>query len=159
MSGTTERLDVDVDGLYSRISSMLQSLDALKRYKDKRSIELPKCADGEYVQIGDEIEHPNGERGRVIGIDYREDDAILFVLGDNGLAYMCEPDGITHACPMEKEGDGAHICVDVDKLMDIVEDLRDPWEKEYCDEVGEVNGYESWIADRILDAIGKGGAE
>lgn len=159
MSEATERLDVDVDGLYSRIISMLQSLDALKRYKDERSIELPKCADGEYVRIGDEIVRPNGERGRVIGIDYREDDALLVVLGDNGLAYMCESDQITPTPTMEKEGDGVHICVDVDKLMDIVEDLREPWEKEYCDEVGEVNRYESWIADRILDAIGKGGAE
>lgn len=159
MSGTTERLDVDVDGLYSRISSMQQSLDALKRYKDERSIELPKCADGEYVRIGDEIVHQSGTRGRVIGIDYREDDALMFVLGDSGLAYMCESDQITHALTMEKEGDGAHICVDVDKLVDIVEGLRDPWEKEYCDAVGEVNRYESWIADRILDAIGKGGEE
>lgn len=159
MNEATERLDVDVDGLYSRISSMLQSLDALNRYKDERSIELPKCADGEYVRIGDEIVHPNGKRGRVIGINYRKNDALLFVLGDNGLTYLCEPDGITHTYLMEKNGDGVHICVDVDKIMDIVEDLRDPWEKEHCDEVGEVNRYESWIADRILDAIGKGGAE
>ena len=159
MSEATERLDVDVDGLYLRISSMLQSLDALKRYKDERSIELPKCADGEYVRIGDEIVRPNGERGHVIGIDYRKDYALLFVLGDNDLTYICEPDQITHAPTMEKDGDGAHICVDVDKLVNIVEDLRDPWEKEYCDEVGEVNRYESWIADRILDAIGKGGEE
>lgn len=159
MRENAERLDVDVDGLYSRISSILQSLNALKRYKDERSIELPKCADGEYVRIGDEIEHPNGERGRVTGIDYREDDALLFVLGDNGLAYMCEPDEIAHARPLEKEGDEAGGYVDIDKLVDIVEDLRDPWEKEYCDEVGEVNRYESWIADRILDAIGKGGGE
>lgn len=163
MSGTTERLDVDVDGLYSRISSMLQSLDALKRYKDERSIELPKCADGEYVRIGDEIEHPNGERGRVTGIDYREDDAMLFVLGDNGLAYMCEPDEIVHAHPLEKDGNEASGYVDVDRLMDIVEDLQNPWNEEIFtgleNTLKKVNGYESWIADRILAAIGKGGAE
>lgn len=156
MSEATERLDVDVDGLYSRISSMLQSLDALKRYKDERSIELPKCADGEYVRIGDEIVRPNGERGRVIGIDYREDDGLLFVLGDSGLAYMCESDQITRAPAMEKEGDGANICVDVDKLAEIAESLENPWND---GDLRGVNDYEADMARSIRKAIGKGGAE
>lgn len=157
MSESTERLDVDVDGLYSRISSMLQSLDALKRYKDERSIELPKCADGEYVRIGDEIVHPNGERGRVIGIDYREDDeTYLFVLGDNDLTYTCELSQVRHACLMEEDGDEATLAVIVDELAEIAESLENPWND---GDLRGVNDYEADMARRIRKAIGNGGAE
>lgn len=159
MSENTERPDIDADGLYSRISGMLQSLDALKRYKDERSIELPKCADGEYVRIGDEIVHPNGKRGQVIGIDYRRNETYLFVLGDNGLAYTCELNQVRHARTMEEEAVEARGSIDIDELVEVAEMLREPWDEESYDGLGNVNEYEAWLARRILAAICKGGAE
>lgn len=155
MSENTERLDVDVDGLYSRISGMLQSLDALKRYKDERSIELPKCADGECVRIGDEIEHPNGKRGEVLGINYRKNDGTsLFVLGDNGLAYTYELNQVRHAYPMEEAGTVPAAIAD--ELVKIADSLESQWTR---GDIRAVNAYEARLAHRIRKAIGEGGAE
>lgn len=157
MSESTERHDIDVDGLYSRISGMLQSLDALKRYKDERSIELPKCVDGEYVRIGDKIVHPNGKRGQVIGINYRKSgETCLFVLGDNGLAYTCELNQVRHAPLKEEDGDEAVPASTVGELAEIAESLEDPWTR---GDLKDVNAYEARLAHRIRKAIGKGGAQ
>lgn len=135
-------------------------LDALKRYRDERSIELPKCSDGEYVRIGDEIVHPNGKRGQVIGINYRKGrETYLFVLGDNGLSYTCELNQVRHAPAMEEEPREARGGIDVDELVEVAEMLRDPWDEKSYDVLERVNRYEAWLGRRILAAICKGGAE
>ena len=61
------------------------------------TMELPRDARGEYLAIGDRIEHPNGDRGRVIGIDAREDSTRIYIKGDNGMAYVWPPEQVWHA--------------------------------------------------------------
>lgn len=158
MSSELDALLQDNQQMEQQIERLNEANDRLRErlgHDDSRVgyMKLPVDADGEPIRVGDGIVHPNGKRGQVLGINYRKsDETRLFVLGDNGLAYTCEPGQVLHACPMEEAGTVPAAIVD--ELAKIAESLESPWAR---GDLRAVNAYEARLAHRIRKAIGEGG--